>query len=133
MDWQAALLAKTRAYAGLTALVGARSYWNEAPQGQPRPFVILSIPSAFREQLMSGGFDLSETVVQFSAFTNTVGEKFQILEQVLAAVLPGGTANGHTFQRGMVEIGPMDGPPGTDGTKTVPHGLVQIRLRHKPA
>lgn len=132
MDWQGALLAKVRAYAGLTALVGARSYWNEAPQGQPRPYVVLSIPSALRPQHL-GGFDLPESVVQFSAFTNTVEQKFPIMEAIVAAVVPGGTSNGHVFQRGGVIIGPMDGPPGTDGTKTVPHGLVQIRLRHTPS
>lgn len=132
MDWQAALLARLRAAAGVTALVGQRSYWNEAPQGAVRPYIILSIPSAFREQTLSG-FDLPESRVQFSAFTETVAQKFPILEAVIAAVVPGATANGHRFQRGMVELGPMDGPVDRDGTKTVPHGLVDIRFRHTPS
>lgn len=109
MDWQAALLAKVRAAAGVTALVGTKSYWENAPQGTARPYVTLLDLTAGRPQHLTG-FDLEPSRIQIDVWATTYASKQAIMEAVLAVLVPGGTSNGHKFSRADVALGPRDLP-----------------------
>jgi hypothetical protein len=132
MDWQAALLARLRAAAGVTALIGARSYWEEAPQGTARPFVTLYDLTPGRSQHLKG-FNLEASRVQIDVWTDGVKEKTTIMEAVLAALVPGVTTGGHKFQRADVALGPRDMPPERVGEATVRRKSADLIIHHKPA
>lgn len=109
MDWQGALLARLRVAAGVTALVGAKSYWENAPQNIARPYVTLLDVTQLRPQTLKA-WDLEAARVQIDVWTDTYASKQEIMEAVLAALVPGGTSNGNTFQRADIALGPRDIP-----------------------
>lgn len=132
MDWQAALLARARADAGLTALIGARTYWEEAPQGAALPYLILNDITERRPQILNG-WDLEAARVQLNAHALKYSEKQAVMEAAITALVPGITSNGHKFQRAMVEIGPRDAPAVTDGAVTVRTKQADLIIHHTPA
>jgi len=109
MDWQGALLARLRAAASVTALVGAKSYWENAPQKTARPYVTLLDVTQLRPQTLKA-WDLEAARVQIDVWADTYADKQAIMEAVLAALVPGGTSNGNTFQRADIALGPRDIP-----------------------
>jgi hypothetical protein len=125
MDWQGALLARARA--GQT-----KTYWEQAPQGTARPYVTLLDVTSLRPQTLTG-WDLEAARVQIDVWANTYAEKQTIMEAVLAAVIPGGTGNGHIFQRADVALGPRDMAGERDGTTPVFRKSADLILHHKPA
>jgi hypothetical protein len=125
VDWQGALLARARA--GQT-----KTYWEQAPQGTARPYVTLLDVTSLRPQTLTG-WDLEAARVQIDVWANTYAEKQTIMEAVLAAVIPGGTGNGHIFQRADVALGPRDMAGERDGTTPVFRKSADLILHHKPA
>lgn len=132
MDWQGALLARLRAAAGVTSLVGAKSYWETAPQGVALPYVILNDVTEQRPQNLKG-WDLEAARVQINAHATSYTDKNNIMEAALAALVPANTSNGHTFQRAMIEFGPRDAPPVVDGAVTVRTKQADLVIHHTPA
>lgn len=132
MDWQAALRARLTGAAGVTALVGQRIYWETAPQGTALPHVILYDRTAGRPQTMNG-WDLEASRVQIDVHTLKYSDKQTIMEAVLAALVPGGSFNGHKFQRAQVELGPWDAPVVEDGAQTVLTKQTDLIIHHLPA
>lgn len=130
MDWQAALLARLRAAAGVTALIGARSYWENAPQNAAKPYVTLLDVTQLRPQTLKS-WDLEAARVQVDVWANSYASKQAIMEAVLAALVPGGTYNGHKFQRAGVE-GPRDIPE-RDGDTIIYRKTADLIIHHKPA
>lgn len=133
MDWQGALLAKLRADGAVTALIGARSYWEQAPQNGSipvtRPYVTLLDVTQLRPQLLNG-WDLEGARVQIDVWASTYTSKNNVMEAVLAALVPGHTTNGHTFQRADVTLGPRDIAGETDGTEPVFRKTADLILYH---
>jgi hypothetical protein len=125
MDWQGALLVRART--GQT-----KTYWEQAPQGTARPYVTLLDVTSLRPQTLTG-WDLEAARVQIDVWANTYAEKQTIMEAVLAAVIPGGTGNGHIFQRADVALGPRDMAGERDGTTPVFRKSADLILHHKPA
>jgi hypothetical protein len=125
MDWQGALLVRART--GQT-----KTYWEQAPQGTARPYVTLLDVTSLRPQTLTG-WDLEAARVQIDVWANTYAEKQAIMEAVLAAVIPGGTGNGHIFQRADVALGPRDMAGERDGTTPVFRKSADLILHHKPA
>lgn len=131
MDWQAALLARLRAAAGVTALVGTKTYWENAPQGTARPYVTLLDVTQFRPQTLNE-WDLEGARVQVDVWANTYASKQAIMEAVLAALVPGVTSNGHRFQRADVALGPRDIPE-RDGDTILYRKSADVIIHHSPA
>lgn len=124
MDWQAALLVRAR--------VGqAKTYWEQAPQNTARPYVTLLDVTQKRPQTMKG-WDLEAARVQIDVWTNTYAEKITIMEAVLAALVPGATANGHKFQRADIDLGPRDIAGERDGTTPVFRKTADLIIHHTP-
>src|SRR5690348_10418866 len=122
MDWQGAFLARAR--------VGQpKTYWETAPQGTARPYVTLFDVTELRRQLLEG-WDLEPARVQIDVWANTYAEKQTIMEAILAAVVPGGTSNGHTFQRADIALGPRDIAGETDGTNPVFRKSADLIIHH---
>ena len=132
MDWQGAMLARLRAAAGVTALVGARTYWEQAPQNTARPYVTLLDVTQLRPQTLKD-WDLEAARVQVDVWANTYAEKQTVMEAVLAALVPGITANGHKFQRADIALGPRDIAGERDGTTPVFRKTADLIIHHKPA
>jgi hypothetical protein len=128
MDWQGALLARLRAAAGVTALVGAKTYWENAPQGVARPYVTLLDVTQLRPQTLKG-WDLEAARVQIDVWTDTYASKQAIMEAVLAALVPGGTFNGNTFQRADIDLGPRDIPE-RDGDTIIFRKSADLIIHH---
>lgn len=132
MDWQGALLAKLRAAGAVTSLIGTKSYWEQAPQSTARPYVTLLDVTELRPQLMDG-WDLEAARIQIDVWANDYTSKNNIMEAVLAALVPGGTNNGHTFQRADVAMGPRDIAGERDGTTPVFRKTADLLIHHKTA
>lgn len=100
MDWQGAFIA--RAIAAYT-----KTYWVNAPQAAVLPYATLIDVTEMRPQHLSG-FDLEFARVQIDVWGLTYGQVQTGMEALLAALVPGNTSNGHTFQRADIALGPRD-------------------------
>jgi hypothetical protein len=125
MDWQGALLARARAGE-------AKTYWEQAPQGTARPYVTLLDVTSLRPQTLKG-WDLEASRVQIDVWANSYSSKQTIMEAVLAALIPGGTGNGHVFQRAEVALGPRDIAGERDGTTPVFRKTADLIIHHTTA
>ena len=99
MDWLGALRAR------LTGLAGGRVYWGERPQSSALPAIVLVAAGGERTQHLKG-MNLAADRVQVDAFGSTHQEASALAEAALAALLPGGTFNGHVFQRADIALPP---------------------------
>jgi hypothetical protein len=131
MDWQGALLARLRAAAGVTSLVSTRTYWEQAPQSAVRPYVTLLDVTSLRPQTLTD-WDLEAGRVQIDVWAATYTSKNDIMEAVLAVLVPGGTSNGHIFQRADVALGPRDISGERDGTTPIFRKTADLIIHHKP-
>lgn len=122
MDWQGALLVRARA--GL-----AKTYWASAPQGAARPYATLLDVTQLRPQTLKG-WDLEAARVQIDSWGNTYAEAQASMEALLAALVPGGTSNGHTFQRADVALGPRDIGGERDGTNPIFRKRADLIIHH---
>jgi len=128
MDWQGALLARVRGAAGVTALIGAKSFWENAPQGTNRPYVTLLDVTELRPQTLTD-WDLEAARVQIDVWADRYDQKQAIMEAVLAALVPGNTSNGHTFQRADIVLGPRDIPE-RDGEQIIFRKNADLIIHH---
>lgn len=137
MDWHGAVLARLRGNAGFQAVVGLdangrrKAYWDDAPQNTARPFVTLFDPSEIREQNLKG-WNLPEARLQIDVWADTKDETVQIMEAALAALIPGGTNNGQTFQRAEVSIGPHGKGGERDGNTPIKRRMAELIVRYQP-
>jgi hypothetical protein len=131
MDWQQALLARLRGSAGVTVLVAARTYWENAPQSTARPYVTLLDVTQLRPQTLKD-WDLEAARIQIDVWAASYSSKQAIMEAVLAALVPGGTSNGHKFQRADVALGPRDIPE-RDGDTIIYRKSADLVIHHTPA
>ena len=87
MGFLADLYASLHADAGLTALVGARLYPNDAPPDPVVPFVIYYEFATPREQLMSNAVGVSKPRIQYSTYADTYADALAVTDALRAAVL----------------------------------------------
>jgi hypothetical protein len=125
MDWQAALLVRARA-------AQAKTYWEQAPQNTALPYVTLLDVTQLRPQTLKG-WDLEAARVQIDVWARTYSEKQTIMEAVIAALVPGATGNGHTFQRADIALGPRDIAGERDGTTPVFRKTADLIIHHTTA
>ena len=137
MNWQGATLARLRSDTGVQAVVGVdgngrrKIYWDEAPQGVARPFVTLFDPSEVRDQTMTG-WHLPEARLQIDVWADSKDETITIMEAAVAALMPGGSFSGQTFQRAMVSIAPHGVGGERDGGTPVRRRMAELTLRYQP-
>lgn len=130
MDWFAALVTRANANAPLTTLLGGQKVFAEqAPQNTARPYVTLLDVTQLRPQMLNG-WDLETARVQIDVWADSYKAKNAIMEAFLTAVVPGGTFNGHTFQRADVALGPRDIAGETDGTTPVFRKTADLMIPH---
>lgn len=132
MDWFAALIARANGDAGITAAIGTANkvYPENAPQSKPRPYVTLLDVTEQRPQHLDG-WDLEPARVQVDVWANSYASKNAIMEAVLAVLVPGGTSNGHKFQRADVALGPRDIPE-RDGDTIIYRKSADLIIHHTP-
>lgn len=100
MDWFAALM--QRAVAAYT-----KSYPINAPQNTAFPYATLNDITDSRPQTLDG-WDLEFARVQIDTWALSVADARSAMETLIAALVPGNTSNGHTFQRADIVLGPRD-------------------------
>ena len=100
MDWQGAFIA--RAVAAYT-----KTYWVNAPQTAVKPYATLLDVTELRPQHLTG-WDLESARVQIDVWGLKYSDVQTGMEALLAALVPGNTSNGHTFQRADIVLGPRD-------------------------
>lgn len=101
MDWRAALLARA------SGLAGGRFYWGERPQGDSLPGGVMTMVSDDRPQHLKG-FNLSPGRVQIDTYGAKSKDAWDLAEQAIDTLVPGGAFNGHNFARADVALGPRD-------------------------
>jgi hypothetical protein len=132
VDWQAALLARIRADSDVTALVAAKSYWEQPPQNTPLPYVTLLDVTSSRPQTLKG-FDLEASRVQIDVWAGKYADKQAIMEAVLAALVPSKVRAGHRFQRAEIALGPRDVAGERDGTNPIFRKSADLIFHHTTA
>jgi len=98
MDMEGALRARLLAAAPVAALVGARIYWEDRPQGSVLPAITLSLPVDGRDQHMGGFQSVRDVQLQVDVWARSFAEKKALKEAVIAALTPAHTGNGIRFQ-----------------------------------
>lgn len=130
MDWQAALRSRLTGAGAVTALVGQKIYWENAPQPTARPYVTLLDVTQLRPQHLSG-YNLEAARVQIDVWANSYTQKQQIMDAVLNAIVPGAAAsNGHNFSRAMIDLGPRDLPE-RDGETIIYRKSADLIIHHR--
>lgn len=133
MDWFAALVTRANGNGTLTTLLGGQKVYPEnAPQSGTtpvrRPYITLLDLTAGRPQHLNG-YDLEPSRVQVDVWAETYKQKNAIMEAFLSAVVPGGTFNGHNFQRADIELGPRDIPE-RDGETIIYRKSADLIIHH---
>lgn len=85
--------------AGVSALVGAKIYWSEIPQGKQRPVICLHLVSEINTHTTSGTVDQEDATVQIDCWAETLTDAIAVSDAVKTA-LDGysGTEGSTTFQ-----------------------------------
>jgi hypothetical protein len=100
VDWQGAFIARA-----VTAYT--KTYWVNAPQGTVPPYATLLDVTELRAQTLTD-WDLEFARVQIDVWGTTYAQVQTGMAALLAALVPGNTSNGHTFQRADIALGPRD-------------------------
>lgn len=123
MDWQAAFMARAKA-----AL--ARTYWVNAPQGTVKPYATLLDVTEMRPQTLNG-WDLEQARVQIDVWGLNYADVQTQMEALLAALVPANTANGHTFQRAEIALGPRDIGGEREGDTIIYRKSADLTIAHR--
>lgn len=134
MDWQAALRKRLVDDTPLATIVGTKVDWAARKQGDPAPAVNMMLISDGGVQTLAGFQGLQPSRVQFDSYGLTHKEAWDLTVAVIAAAVPGVSANGHKFSRAMFDLPPRDLPErvtALDGTnKTVFRVSMDLRFHH---
>jgi hypothetical protein len=125
MDWQAAFIARAVA-------VYARTYWVNAPQGTAKPYATLNDVTELRPQSLKA-WDLEFARVQIDVWGFKYSDVQTGMETLLAALVPGNTSNGHTFQRADIALGPRDVGGEREGDTIIYRKSADLIVPHQPA
>lgn len=125
MDWQGAFIA--RAVAAVT-----KTYWVNAPQTATKPYATLTDITELRPQILTG-WDLEFARVQIDTWGLTYAQAQTSMETLIAALVPGNTSNGHTFQRAEIALGPRDVGGEREGDTTIYRKSADLIFAHKPS
>lgn len=133
MDWFAAFVARANAASTVTTLLGGtKVYPEDAPQDASRPYVtMLGIDDVRPDNINSTGLPFAR--VQIDVWTDTYGQKNAIMDALIAALQPGGTFNGHTFQRAEIALGPRDIGGEREGERKVYRKQADLVFAHTAA
>jgi hypothetical protein len=124
MDWQGALIARAVA-------AYPKTYWVNAPQGATLPYATLFDVTEQRPQTLSA-YDLEFARVQVDAWGLTYAQVQTGMEALIAALVPGNTSNGHTFQRADIALGPRDVGGEREGETIIYRKTADLVIAHRP-
>lgn len=115
MDFKGALRARALADVTVAGMIGTRAYWTQRIQSEGLPAVVFHIVSDQRPQHMKGFNDLRETRVQCDCLALSDVAASDLLEALIAALVPENTSNGIIFNRSHVDDGRDGGDAVTEG------------------
>lgn len=107
----------------------ARTYWVNAPQTATKPYATLLDVTEQRPQHLTG-WDLEFARVQIDVWGLTYSDVQTGMEALLAALVPGNTNNGHTFQRADIVLGPRDVGGEREGEMTIYRRSADLIVAH---
>ena len=125
MDWFAALMQRAKA-------AYTKSYPENAPQGTAMPYATLLDVTESRPQHLTD-YDLEFARVQIDVWALSVADARAGMETILAALVPGDTSNGHTFQRADIVLGPRAIGGEREGDSIIYRRSADLMIPHKPA
>lgn len=134
MDWFAALVTRANGNSAVTTLLGGQKVFPEnAPQSGAtpvsRPYVTLLDVTQLRGQTLNG-WDLEAARVQIDVWADSYKTKNAVMEAMLNALVPGGSFNGHTFQRAGIALGPRDVAGERDGDTIIYRKSADLIIHH---
>lgn len=87
MDIYDALVAKLKATAGLTALIGARLYPDEVPQSTTLPAVFYMTVSDIKDHHLTAQSPLEGPTIQITTYATTKASAAAVAEQIKTALV----------------------------------------------
>lgn len=132
-DFWGALRTRILAAPTVSAIVATRVYWNMAPQGAVRPYVVLTTISDPRPGHLQGYDGSRVTRVQCDCFGAKHIEATGLAEAILAACAGNpGVTGGVRFGRIKAE-GPRDLSQDIEGIGTIHRASLDLLVEHAPA
>lgn len=125
MDWQGAFIARAKA-------AYTKTYWVNAPQTAVKPYATLQDITELRPQTLKA-WDLEFARVQIDVWGLNYADVQTGMSALLAALVPGNTGNGHTFQRADIALGPRDVGGEREGDTIIYRKSADLMVAHKPA
>jgi hypothetical protein len=123
MDWQGAYMARAKA-------AYAKSYWVNAPQNTVLPYATLLDVTEHLPQHLTD-WDLAFVRVQIDVWGKIYSDVQTGMAALIAALVPANTANGHTFQRAEVALGPRDVGGEREGDTTIYRKSADLIVPHR--
>lgn len=122
MDWFAAFMQRAK-----TAY--AKSYPVNAPQNTAFPYATFLDVTEQRPQTLTD-WDLEFARVQIDVWALNTSDARTGMETLLAALVPGNTSNGHTFQRADIALGPRDIGGESEGDTIIYRRSADLMIPH---
>lgn len=122
MDWQAAFIQRAKA-------AYTQTYWVNAPQNTAFPYATLFDVTELEPQTLTD-WDLPFARVQVDVYGLTYADVQTGWAALKAALVPGGTFNGHTFQRAEIALGPRDVGGEAEGDAIIYRKSADLMIAH---
>lgn len=123
MDWQAAYMVRAKA-------AYTKSFWVNAPQNTVLPYATLLDVTEHLPQHLTD-WDLAFARVQIDVWGLIYADVQTGMAALIAALVPANTANGHTFQRADVALGPRDVAGEREGETIIYRKSVDLIVPHR--
>lgn len=115
MSFESDLVARLRADATVSGLVGTRIYWEVRPQGSALPAIVLTGVSGERRQHMAGPMTTQGHRVQFDCMAATKAQASDLRAAAIDVIEGTGTGGTTKFQGGFVNLLPARTDDTPDG------------------
>lgn len=119
MTWEHALTARIEALTGVTAVVGQRIHWVQAPRNTELPYLVLTVLNDERQPLMEGTQEFRESMVQADFYGASYDQLIPAREALFTGLGVAGTAGGVRFDPIEVIRVETDAVDMTDGAHAV--------------
>lgn len=106
-----------------------KTYWVNAPQNTAKPYATLLDVTELRPQILNG-WDLEFARVQIDVWGLNYSDVQTGMETLLSALVPANTANGRTFQRADIVLGPRDVGGEREGDLTIYRKSADLIVAH---
>lgn len=107
-----------------------KTYWVNAPQATVKPYATLLDVTELRAQTLSG-WDLEFARIQIDVWGLNYSDVQAGMKSLIDALVPANTANGHTFQRAEIALGPRDIGGEREGDTTIYRKSADLIVAHR--